>query len=281
MEEEEERGVLSVSEMCQLLSLSRRGFYRLDLDAAQQDLALRDRIQGVALEWPAYGYRRVTAELKRQGVLVNGKRILRLMRQDNLLCIRKRPFVKTTNSNHGFPIYPNLLPELHLTRLDQLWVSDITYIRLQAEFVYLAVILDAFSRRCIAWALERYIDTELTLTALQMALRKRNPKPGLVHHSDQGVQYAAQEYIDLLNKNGIVISMSRRGNPYDNAYAESFMKTLKYEEVYMFDYRDLPEARQRIAHFLEEVYNQKRLHSALGYVPPAEFESNQLKLYYF
>jgi len=237
------------------------------------DIDLRDHIQRLALAKSVYGYRSMTAELRREGLIVNHKRVLRIMREDNLLCLRKRRFIKTTDSEHGLHTYPNLAKDLQLSGTDQLWVSDITYIRLQKEFVYLAVVLDAFSRRVIGWDLSRRIDTELTLAALQMALDNRTVQPGLVHHSDRGVQYAATEYTNLLKEKGIAISMSRKGNPYDNAQAESFMKTLKYEEVYLSDYENLNQARERIARFLNQVYNRERLHSKLGYVPPEEFEA--------
>jgi putative transposase len=265
---------LSVKRMCQLISFGRSKYYRTmnQVDPAQQDLDLRDRIQRIALDWPAYGYRRITAELRRQHVRINGKRILRLMRMDNLLCLRKKRFLRTTRSDHGMPVYPNLIRGLQLTGLNQVWVGDITYIRLRREFIFLAVILDAFSRRCIGWSLSRQINADITLDALRMALRTRRPGPGLIHHSDRGVQYAATEYVELLGQNEIAISMSRKGNPYDNAQAESFVKTLKYEEVHLFEYHNFEEARERIGSFLEDVYNQKRLHSALGYRPPAEFE---------
>ena len=212
------------------------------------------------------------AELVRQGWKVNHKRVLRLMRIDNLLCIRRRKFIFTTNSQHGLPVYPNLVEGLVLNRMDQLWVADITYIRLQVGFVYLAVLLDAFSRRCIGWALQRTLEAALALEALRMALRQRRPKPGLVHHSDRGVQYASYAYTAELQQHGIRISMSRTASPYDNAQAESFIKTLKYEEVYRTEYRNLEEARASIAEFLENIYNHERLHSALGYCPPEEFE---------
>lgn len=265
---------LPLAQICRALSVSRPGYYRWrgERATAAADMAVRDQIQRIVLEMPAYGYRRVTHELHRRGYPANHKRVLRLMREDNLLCLRKQRWVCTTDSGHGLAVYPNLLPELVVNGLDQLWIADITYIRLPREFVYLAVLLDAFSRRCIGWALERYLDTELTLSALRMALATRRVRPGLVHHSDQGVQYACTDYTHLLRQQEIRISMGRRGNPYDNAQAESFLKTLKYEEVYLYEYEDLAEARRRIGHFLEEVYNRKRLHSALGYRPPVEYE---------
>jgi len=265
---------LPVTAISELLSLSRATHYRHQIDTLQPDpdSELRDQIQRIALEWPSYGYRRITAELHRRGVEANRKRVLRLMREDNLLCLRKRSFIRTTDSRHTLARYPNLVPELVVTGVNQLWVADITYIRLLREFVYLAVILDACSRRCVGWALEHYLETELALSALRMALSERRVGPGLVHHSDQGVQYASSAYTEVLKERGIRISMSRRGNAYDNAKAESFIKTLKYEEVYLFEYETMAEARSSISHFLEEVYNRKRLHSALGYVPPAEFE---------
>jgi transposase InsO family protein len=235
---------------------------------------LRDEIQRIALEWPCYGWRRITAELRRRGWTVNHKCVLRMMREDNLLCLRRRKFVVTTDSNHGRPVYPNLAASMVLTGVDQLWIADITYIRLEIEFAYLAVVLDAYSRRVIGWALERTLEDDLALAALRMALGRRSPAPGLVHHSDRGIQYASQDYTDLLKQKKADISMSRRGNPYDNAACESFMKTLKYEEVYRQEYRDLPEARTSIERFIEKVYNEKRLHSALGYVPPVEFEAS-------
>jgi len=230
-----------VSRLCRILGLSRAGYYRFRRHHESKSLAidLRDQIQSIALRWPAYGYRRVHAELVRQGWKVNHKRVLRLMRIDNLLCVRRRKFIFTTNSQHGLPIYPNLVEGLVLNNIDQLWVADITYIRLQMEFVYLAVLLDACSRRCIGWSLQRTLEAALVLDALRMALRQRRPKPGLVHHSDRGVQYAAYDYTAELQRHGIRISMSRTACPYDNAQAESFIKTLKYEEVYRMEYRNL------------------------------------------
>ena len=246
-------------------------------DTFKTDTLLREHIQRVALEWSRYGYRRITKELHRQGVGANHKRVLRLMREDNLLCLRKKRFVATTNSDHGLPVYPNLAAEMDVTAPDQLWVSDLTYIRLGHEFIirlghefiYLAVVLDACSRHCLGWSLGRRLDTALATTALKMALTERKPQ---VHHSDRGVQYASGEYTSLLQASGVSISMSRRGNPYDNAKAESFMKTLKYEQVYLSEYENLADARAQIGHFLEAVYNQKRLHSSLGYLTPTEFE---------
>jgi putative transposase len=236
-------------------------------------MELRDQMQKVALESPSYGYRRITSELQHRGLAVNHKRVLRMMREDNLLCVRRRAFVVTTDSRHNLPIYPNLARDMKPTAINLLWVADITYIRLRTEFVYLAVVLDAFSRRVIGWALGRTLEASLAVTALRMALMERQPTTGLVHHSDRGVQYASQDYTEMLQQHNATISMSRKGNPYDNAACESFIKTLKYEEVYRNDYRDFQDARASIGEFLERVYNQKRLHSALGYVPPTEFEN--------
>ena len=288
---------IPVERLCQLTQVTRAGFYRWRdaPPAVDADMDLRDDIQRIALESSCYGRRRVAAELRRRGWVVNHKRVHRIMREDNLLCLRKRKFVvMTTDSKHSRPIYPNLAANIELTGIDQLWVADITYIRLETEFVYLAVVLDAYSRRVIGWALDRTLEDDLTIAALRMALRSRSPGPGLVHHSDRGVQYASQDYTDLLKERKIDIGMSAKGNPYDNAKCESFdqkrrrvdglsgdksncaampvVKTLKYEEVHRQEYRSIEEARASIEHFLMKVYNQKRLHSALGYCSPAEFE---------
>jgi putative transposase len=266
---------MTVARMCKLGGLSRAGFYRLDPDREMldPDLDLRDEIQRIALEFPSYGRPRIAAELKRRGRKVGHRRVGRIMREDNLLCLRRRKFrVITTDSGHNLRVYPNLASKMELTQLDQLWIADITYIRLEREFIYLAVVLDAFSRRVIGWALDRHLEDDLAIAALTMAFDRRQPSAGLTHHSDRGVQYASTDYTDLLKQHGVCISMSRKGNPYDNAMCESFMKTLKYEEVYRQEYRDLADARASIERFLEKIYNGKRLHSALGYRPPVEFE---------
>ena len=262
--------------LCQMTGLARGGFYRwrVPRQAMPVEMELRDQMQKVALESPAYGYRRITAELQRRGFEVNHKRVLRMMREDNLLCVRRRAFVITTDSRHNLPVYPNLARQITPTAINQLWIADITYIRLRAEFVYLAVVLDAFSRRVIGWALGRTLEAELAVTALRMALIERQPSPGLIHHSDRGVQYASHAYTEMLQQHQATISMSRKGNPYDNAACESFMKTLKQEEVYRNEYHDFADVRASIGEFLGCVYNQKRLHSALGYLPPAEFEND-------
>ena len=276
------QGELTVERMCALARVNRAGYYRHWKASAprQEETAARDAVQRVALANRRYGYRRIAAQLRRDGLVVNHKRVLRLMRRDNLLCLRRRPFVPvTTDSRHQWRVVPNLARGLVLTGLDQLWVADITYVRLREEFAFLAVLLDAFSRRVIGWALEKHLRADLATAALQMAIEARRPAPGsLIHHSDRGVQYACREYTTLLETYEIQPSMSRVGNPYDNAKAESFIKTLKHEEVDGRDYRDLEQARQSIGAFIEDVYNRQRLHSALAYRPPAEFETNLPRL---
>jgi putative transposase len=269
------QGSLSIERMCQLAQVNRGGFYR-SLQQQEPDKAemeVRAAIQQIFLEHRRrYGYRRISAELRRRGMVVNHKRVQRLMREDNLLAVQRRAFVVTTNSKHKLEVYLNLASRLKLTGINQLWVADITYIRLQTEFVYLAVILDAFSRKVAGWALERTLASRLPKAALERAIAARQPPPGLVHHSDRGLQYASDEYVQVLERHGIVPSMSRPANPYDNASCESFMKTLKQEEIYINDYRDLEDLRANLGAFIEQYYNRCRLHSALGYQPPEEFE---------
>jgi len=258
------------------MNLARSSFYykarAKSSDRMKAEADLVDRIETICLEFPRYGYRRVTHQLKREGCLVNHKKVLRLMRESDLLCHIKQKRVKTTNSSHCLPVYPNLIKDMAISRLNQVWIADITYIRIQAGFVYLAAILDACSRRAIGYAISTSIDTALTLKALRMAINNRHPAPGIIHHSDQGVQYASREYVEELKSHGFEISMSRKGNPYDNATMESFFKTLKYEEVYLCEYETLADVMNRLPYFIEQVYNLKRLHSALAYRPPGEFE---------
>ncbi len=236
-------------------------------------VALRDAIEKLILDFPGYGYRRVTHALQRAGWKVNHKRVLRIMREESLLCQIKRHFVHTTDSRHHFPVYPNLVNGRTPDAPDVIWVADLTYIRLPCEFVYLATILDAYSRRCIGWNLSTRIDTNLALGALEEALATREVKPGLIHHSDRGVHYASYAYTERLLSMSFQISMSAKGNAYDNAKAESFFKTLKQEEVYLKHYQTFEEASANIGQFIDDVYNLKRLHSSLGYVPPVEFET--------
>lgn len=269
---------VSVSMAASLLGVSRSGYYKWlgseKSARAESDLLLRGEIQCIAEEYPRYGYRRISKELGRRGLRACPKKVLGLMRLDGLLCVKKRYRPCTTDSNHSEKVYVNLARNLTVTGINQLWVADITYIQLSKEFVYLAVIIDVYSRRCIGWEMSRHIDTRLTLNALQEAVKTRGQDDlkGLTHHSDQGVQYASHEYIQCLEEHGIQVSMSRKGNPYDNAFAESFMKTLKYEEVLLNEYETYKDAVDNIERFIEEVYNQKRLHSSIGYQSPIEFE---------
>ncbi len=267
---------MSVRRLCALLGTGRTWYYTHPTAAgrATRDTALRDAIERGVLDFPGYGYRRATKALQREGWAVNHKRVLRVMREEALLGHLKRRFVVTTDAAHGGRPYPNRLAGLPIARLDQVWVADITDIRLPTAFVYLACVLDAHSRRCVGWHLARQIDTRLTLAALDQALAARQPAPGLIHHSDRGVQYASADYVARLEAAGCRISMSAKGNPYDNARAESFFKTLKREEVYLQHYRTFAQAEQNLARFIEDVYNRKRLHSSLGYRPPAEFEAH-------
>jgi len=269
------QGGLRIEQMCQLAQVSRSGFYRALQEAqpVEEAMQVRAEIQQIALAHRRrYGYRRITAELRRRGLLVNHKRVARLMREDNLLAVQPRAFVVTTDAQHVLEVYLNLARRLTLTGLNQLWVANITYIRLRTEFVYLAVLLDGYSRKVVGWALDRTLAARLPIAALTHALAERHPQPGLVHHSDRGVQYASEEYVAMLRMHHMIPSMSRPANPYNNASCESFLKTLKREEVYANTYRDLGHLGTNIEVFIEQYYNRTRLHSALGYRPPEEFE---------
>ncbi len=274
---------IPINRGCASLNISRRTYYyNLKESLIEQcDKTDRVNIHDIALEFPKYGYRRVTKEMHRRGNPINHKKVLRIMREENILCKPRKKFrITTTDSNHSYPIYPNLAKDIILIGINQLWVADITYVHLLSECVYLAVIIDVYSRKCIGWSLDRHIDTYLVLTALNMALdvRLEHGISGLIHHSDRGVQYACNEYVNRLNELGIRISMSRKGNPYDNAFAESFMKTLKAEEVYLKEYKTFDDAYNNIKEFIEIVYNNKRLHSSIGYLPPDEFEAKVLNI---
>ncbi len=254
------------------MNLPRSTYYYKSKSVSDEDQALIERIEAIIEEFPGYGYRRVTKELQRRGYPDNHKKVLRIMKEQGLTRKPKRRWVRTTDSDHSHRVHPNLVKNLLVTGPNQLWVADITYIGIQSGFVYLAVLLDLFARRAVGHALSRNIDTALCLEALRMALEQRRPTAGIIHHSDRGVQYASRDYVDTLLVHDFRISMARKGNPYDNAAAESFIKTLKSEEVYLWDYRTVADVQSRLPYFIEAVYNRKRLHSSLGYRPPVEFE---------
>jgi putative transposase len=269
------QGSLSIERICELTRVSRASYYRSfhERQPIEEEMEIRSAIQQIAIEHRRrYGYRRISAELRRRGMRVNHKRVMRIMAEDNLLAVQPKSFVVTTNSDHEFEVYLNLAGRMKVTGINQLWVADITYIRLQREFVYLAVVLDAFSRKVVGWQLDRTLAVRLPLTALEQAIAERKPGPGLVHHSDRGLQYASAEYVGVLRQHQMIPSMSRPANPYDNASCESFMKTLKREEIYANRYQDLRHMRVNIEEFIEQYYNRQRLHSALGYRSPEEFE---------
>ena len=268
-----ERRELPVTRACELLGISRSWYHQRPRHRAEEELALQDEIEKIVVEFSGYGYRRVTRELSRRGVVVNHKRVLRIMRARSWLCKLCRAGRRTTLSDHSLPVHPNLLKEAEITGLNQVWVADLTYIRLQHEFVYLAAILDAYSRRVIGWNLSERLDVHLTKTALLCALHSRRPEPGVIHHSDRGLQYAAKDYVATAQSGGMLLSMSRRGHPRDNPQAESFFRTLKMEQVYLTEYLDFQDAYGQLGEFIEHVYNRKRLHSKLGYRPPVEFEA--------
>lgn len=272
-ERETPSGQVPVVRACELVSVSRSWYYDRQRRPLRDDTALQDEIEKIVVEFAGYGYRRVTRELERRGQIVNHKRVLRIMRDQSWLCRLTHRSRGTTLSDHRLPVYPNLLKDLAITGLNQAWVADITYIRLPAEFVFLAAILDTYSRKVIGWNLSRRLDVSLTLTALECALAARRIGPGVIHHSDQGVQYAAGDYVAKAREAGMLLSMSRRGQPQDNPQAESFFRTLKTEQVYLSEYLGFDDAYQQLGQFIEDVYNRKRLHSSLGYVPPVEFEA--------
>ncbi len=259
------------------MGLARSSFYyqpkEPDPAMVKGDIDILDRIEAICLDFHGYGYRRVTQQLHDDGFQINHKKVLRLMRESDLLCRAKRKWVRTTNSHHGLPIYRNLIKDRPVTGINQVWLADITYIRIRHGFVYLAAILDAFSRKVIGHAVSRSMDTDLVLEALRMAITNRKPGTGVIHHSDRGVQYASFEYTDVLKEHGFQISMSGKGNPYDNATIESFFKTLKHEEVYLYEYETLSDVENRLPFFIEQVYNLKRLHSSLGYMSPVKYEA--------
>ena len=259
---------LSLSAIGRLFGASRSLFYRRHEDA---DVAVRDEIDAIAADWPQYGYRTVTHELQRRGLIVNSKRVRRIMREEGLLC-RRRPSRGLPYRKHGFGAYPNLAKGMKSTRINQLWVTDFTYVRLFGAFIFIAIVLDAHSRRCIGWAMASHFRTSLTIEAIEMALRRRKPAAGLIHHSDRGGSYSAEDYVAILRAHSMQISMSRAGTPSDNAICERFMRTFKDEEIRVRDYADHADARKSIARYLNHTYNNRRLHSSLGYRPPAEFE---------